>query len=194
MVANDDRRRLLRDKAIEVLAAGGGRLLTHRQVDKAAGVPVGTTKNYYPTRDALLIATAERVYERYLDDQRQLESYGGPTTREQLIALIAELFRRAATVDRPRLLALLALHAEAPQHPALQDLLVRQTAIDFAMYERLQRSAGLPVTPERSHVIARCMQAALVSLVAHHKEGLAAQGLNDFDGYVRRIIDVVYPP
>lgn len=193
MAANDERRQLLRDKAIEVLA-GGGRLLTHRQVDKAAGVPVGTTKNYYPTRDALLIAAAERVYERYLADQKQLESFGGPNTREQFVALIAELFRRAATVDRPRLLALLALHSEAPQHRPLQELLVEQTKVDFAMYERLQRSAGLPVTPERSHVVARCMQAALISLIAHNKEGLAAQGLDDLENYVRRIIDVVYPP
>lgn len=193
MAANDERRQLLRDKAIEVLA-GGGRLLTHRQVDKAASVPVGTTKNYYPTRDALLIAAAERVYERYLADQKQLESFGGPNIREQLVTLIAELFRRAATVDRPRLLALLALHSEAPQHPPLQELLVEQTKVDFAMYERLQRSAGLPVTPERSHVVARCMQAALVSLIAHNKEGLAAQGLDDLENYVRRIIDVVYPP
>lgn len=194
MVANPGRRELLADTAIGVLAAHGGRGLTHRAVDQAAGVPAGTTKNYHPTRDALLVAAAERVYQRYLHDQAELESFGGPATRDELIALVAELFRRAATVDRPRLLALLELHAEATRHPGLQELLVQQTKVDFAMYERLQRSAGLPVTPETSHVVARCMQAALVSLIAHHKEGLAFQGLDDLDAYVRRIIDVVYPP
>jgi DNA-binding transcriptional regulator YbjK len=44
------RRELLCDTAIAVLATEGGRGLTHRAVDRQAGVPLGTTKNYFPTR------------------------------------------------------------------------------------------------------------------------------------------------
>lgn len=190
MVANPNRRELIADTAIDVLADGG---LTHRAVDHAANLPPGTTKNYYPTREALLMAAADRVYQRYLDDQAELEALGGPADREQLIALVAELFRRVTTVDRPRLLALLALHGEAPRNTALQELLAAQTTVDLDMYYRLQQSAGLPVTPERSHVVGRSMQSALISLASHSKDGLVAQGLDDLDGFVRGVIDAVYP-
>ncbi|MER7821227.1 TetR/AcrR family transcriptional regulator [Streptomyces sp. NPDC096097] len=62
---NQDRRDRLRDAAIAVLAREGGRGLTHRAVDAAAAVPTGTAKNYFPTRDALLRAAAERCAEQY---------------------------------------------------------------------------------------------------------------------------------
>ncbi|MFF4422749.1 TetR/AcrR family transcriptional regulator [Streptomyces sp. NPDC001549] len=62
---NQDRRDRLRDAAIAVLAQEGGRGLTHRAVDAASAVPTGTAKNYFPTRDALLRAAAERCTEQY---------------------------------------------------------------------------------------------------------------------------------
>ena len=40
MARNDDRRRALADAGLEVLADAGARGLTHRAVDRAAGVPL----------------------------------------------------------------------------------------------------------------------------------------------------------
>ncbi|HYD09772.1 MAG TPA: hypothetical protein VEA78_06690, partial [Acidimicrobiales bacterium] len=54
----------LLDAAIEVLASGGPRQLTHRAVDTAAGVPLGSTSNCFRTRDALLVGVLRRVLER----------------------------------------------------------------------------------------------------------------------------------
>lgn len=193
MAANQERRDLLGDTAIDVLAADGVHRLTHRRVDQVARLPIGTTKNYFPTREALLLAAAERVYARYLHDQAQLEALGGPADREGLIAQLAELIRRGTSTDRARLRALLELHAEAFRDRALGELLAAQTEIDFAMYDRLQRSAGLPVTPARSRLVARSIHAALVSLLAHPEETLASQGLDDLEGFAREVIDTVYP-
>jgi DNA-binding transcriptional regulator YbjK len=193
LAANPSRRELLADTAIDVLATSGGHGLSHRAVDRTAGLPIGTTKNYHPTRDALLIAAAERVYQRYLDDQAELAAVGDPTGREQLAALLGELIRRGATTDRARLLALLELHAEATRHPALQELLASQTQVDFGMYERLLRAAGLPEGQARARVFARCMQSALVSLLSHPKESLHHEGLDDLEAFVRGVLDAVYP-
>lgn len=57
------RRRELRDVAIQVLAEQGSRGLTHQQVDRTAGMPEGTTSYYYRTRAALLQGIASRVAE-----------------------------------------------------------------------------------------------------------------------------------
>src|SRR5690242_17791338 len=55
------RRETLLDAAIQVLGGQGTRALTHRAVDAAAGVPTGSTANYFPTRDALFEAIVDRV-------------------------------------------------------------------------------------------------------------------------------------
>ena len=51
------RARQVADAAIAVLADHGGRGLTHRAVDQAAGLAPGTTSNYARTREALWTTT-----------------------------------------------------------------------------------------------------------------------------------------
>jgi DNA-binding transcriptional regulator YbjK len=51
------------DAAIAVLADQGARGLTHRAVDRAAGLPPGTTSNYARTREALLTLVLARIAE-----------------------------------------------------------------------------------------------------------------------------------
>ncbi len=51
------------DAAIATLAHGGMRGLTHRAVDRAAGLPEGSACYYFRTRRALLQATVERLAE-----------------------------------------------------------------------------------------------------------------------------------
>src|ERR1700742_1194044 len=66
MVAvNHERRALVADAAIAVLAESGAGGLTHRAVDVAAQLPDGTTSNYFRTRVALLRAAALRMSESH---------------------------------------------------------------------------------------------------------------------------------
>lgn len=55
------RMRLLLDSAVEVVARHGLRGLTHRAVDREAGLPEGSCSSYLRTRLALLTALAEHV-------------------------------------------------------------------------------------------------------------------------------------
>jgi DNA-binding transcriptional regulator YbjK len=59
-----DRETLLLDAAIDVLADGGMRNLTHRTVDARAGLAVGSTSNRFRTRNALLGGVLHRILER----------------------------------------------------------------------------------------------------------------------------------
>ncbi len=58
-----NRAELIGETAIEVLAAEGARGLTHRAVDRAAGLPPGSTSNYARTREALLACALTRITE-----------------------------------------------------------------------------------------------------------------------------------
>ncbi|MDX6764908.1 TetR family transcriptional regulator, partial [Streptomyces sp. F8] len=63
-----DRRTLIADTAIGLVAAAGLRGLTHRAVDAAAGLPAGSTSYYFRTRTALIAACYQRLAELDLAD------------------------------------------------------------------------------------------------------------------------------
>lgn len=63
MVARQNRRDQVIAAAVPVLVEGGTRGFTHRAVDQAAGVPLGTTSNFYPTRQALVLGVLEHLTE-----------------------------------------------------------------------------------------------------------------------------------
>lgn len=186
---NPKRRDRLRDAAIEVLAAAGGRGLTHRAVDAQAGVPAGTTKNYFPTRESLLAAAAERCLEHYRDVRAAVAP---PADRDGLVALLRSLLEDVAGPGRARLLAYLELQAEAARKPALAAVLDPIAAGDFAGLELAQRAAGLPVTPERAAAVTLALHAAIPHLLSGGPATLAAAGLDDLDAFVHGVLEAVY--
>ncbi|MER5635920.1 TetR/AcrR family transcriptional regulator [Kitasatospora sp. NPDC002227] len=189
------RRELLGDAAIEVLAGAGGRGLTHRAVDAAAGVPLGTAKNYFPTRDALLEAAAERCAAQYRQVAAELAARGPePVDRAGLAALLGGLLRNVAGPGRARMLAYLELQAESARRDRLTAVLDPIAAADFAGFEQAQRAAGLPVTPQRAAAVTLALHAAIPQLLTGGPRARAAAGLDDPDRFVHDLLDAVYPP
>ncbi|MFE7532341.1 TetR/AcrR family transcriptional regulator [Kitasatospora sp. NPDC057542] len=190
-----NRRDLLRAATIQVLASAGGRGLTHRAVDAAAAVPAGTTKNYFPTRDALLRAAAEQCTEQYHQVAAELmAAAGAPVDRESLAALLSGLLRNVAGPGRPRMLAYLELQAEAARRSWLSAILDPIAAADFAGLEQAQRTAGLPVTPQRAAAVTLALHAAIPHLLAGGTRTLTHAGLDDLDRFASDLLAAVYPP
>ncbi|MFD7909327.1 TetR/AcrR family transcriptional regulator [Streptomyces sp. NPDC059752] len=138
-----DRRTLIADTAIDLVAAAGLRGLTHRAVDGAAGLPAGSTSYYFRTRTALIGACYQRLAEldlgdlgdvgdpAGLGDLGDLGDLGGapasegpsapPTVdREAAAAALAGLLHRWLTVGRARQLARFELSLEAARNPELE--------------------------------------------------------------------------
>ncbi|OEJ35487.1 TetR/AcrR family transcriptional regulator [Streptomyces subrutilus] len=191
---NQDRRDRLRDAAVAVLSDMGGRGLTHRAVDAAAGVPTGTAKNYFPTRDALLRAVAERSLEQYRAVAAALAGAGpGPSDAEELAALLAGLLRDVAGPGRARTLAYLELQTEATRRPWLAGLLDPIAASDFAAFTHLLSGAGLPAGPEQVRALTLALHGALPHLLAGAPATLAAAGLDDLDSFTCDLLSAVHP-
>ncbi|MEE3918042.1 hypothetical protein V2I01_03480 [Micromonospora sp. BRA006-A] len=96
----------------------GARGLTHRAVDAEAGVPTGTTSNYFPSRAALLAGLAERIFDRIAPDPAVLADLG---RREPSLALMTDYLRDivARTTREPGLTrALFELRLEAARRPS----------------------------------------------------------------------------
>src|SRR5690242_13874488 len=117
MPRNPDRRRALTDAGLRVLAVNGARGLTHRAVDTEAGVPIGTTSNYFRSRAALLGALGERIMERFAPDPAVLaELAAREASRELFIDYLRYIVER--TTREPELTrALIELRLEAARSP-----------------------------------------------------------------------------
>jgi DNA-binding transcriptional regulator YbjK len=138
------------DAALAVLAAKGSRGLTHRAVDEAAGLPSGSTSNYFRTRSALLEAAQRRHVELDLPPASLLDQVGdGRLSKEQAKGLImAALTRVLEPEGRPLVAARYELILEATRREGLrrQHALARQRIVDLA--ELALRASGCR-TPDR---------------------------------------------
>ena len=115
------------DAAIGVLADHGARGLTHRAVDQAAGLPLGTTSNYARTREALLTLTLTRIAELdAADGAAGLYGTGisesGMPGSEWLTDGLARMLYRTITDDgaRRRVRVRFELALEATRRPELR--------------------------------------------------------------------------
>ncbi|MFD0567980.1 TetR/AcrR family transcriptional regulator [Kitasatospora gansuensis] len=192
---NQDRRNLLRDAAIEVLASAGGRGLTHRAVDAAAEVPVGTAKNYFPTREALLRAAAERCVEQYGQVAAQMTAAPRALRPRGAGGPVRGLLENVAGPGRPRMLAYFELRSEAARDPQLSAILDQIATDDFTGLELAQRAAGLPVTPQSAAIVTLALHGAILHLLVDTPSTLAttAAGLENLDHFARNLIGTVYP-
>jgi AcrR family transcriptional regulator len=120
---NEQRRAQLADAGIDLLVESGVHGVTHRAVDRRAGLPAGTTSNYFRSREALLTAIAHRVVERHQADMAAAAQAHPPsargTMRERAIDLIVDSLMLAAGPHRARYLAVFELRLEGLRRPAL---------------------------------------------------------------------------
>jgi AcrR family transcriptional regulator len=142
--SNPSRRAELADAGLRVLAAAGARGLTHRAVDAEAGVPTGTASNYFRSRDALLGALGERIFERFAPGPERLDPLAA---QEPSVALFVDYVRDVAdrVLGAPELtLALLELRLEATRRPELAATLGRTLQAGYRADVAFNAGRGLP--------------------------------------------------
>lgn len=144
MAPNPARRAALTDAGIRVLAEEGARGLTHRAVDAAAGVPRGTSSNYFASRDELVAALVARIEERLTPDPEQLAPLASRSPDRELFAdYVREVVRRL-TADPHVALALFELRLEASRRPSVAETLGTWRRRSFDQDVAFTEDAGLP--------------------------------------------------
>ncbi|MEE6273193.1 TetR/AcrR family transcriptional regulator [Georgenia wangjunii] len=135
--------------AMELVAEGGGRPLTHRQIDRRLGLPEGSTSNYARTRRDLVLLVVQRIA-----DIAHLRAPDAPIPRtieeavEQLIAAFENVVARGIDIR-----ARMALSVDCLNDPELHALLttespVRATVLDQA--RRLLDGLGISDSEQRA--------------------------------------------
>ena len=173
------RRALIADAAISTLARDGMRGLTHRAVDRTAGLPEGSASYYFRTRQALLQATVERLAEltttdmlasAALVDSPIMDSTAVPPPPGQELsafgALAAALVESWLTAGRERQLARYELSLEATRRPELRQTLVTTGATIRAVIAGRFAAAGVPEPAQRAADFAAFIDGLLFDQIA----------------------------
>jgi DNA-binding transcriptional regulator YbjK len=138
------RRRQLLDAARHVIADEGLKGLTHRAVDRRAGLPEGSCSAYWRTRNALQAALTEYVAASLLADVDGLTEQirvCGPEDEQASVAATLELFLRWLD-QRELLVARLELTMAATRDPELAQLLADHRARLIGIVEQIMTAAG----------------------------------------------------
>jgi len=174
-----NRRDLIADAAIRLLARDGLRGLTHRGVDREAGLPSGSTSYYTPTRDSLIELVAHRLAGRSAGDiavlfaeLERLATADGTQAggaRFEALAQVLDGFvhRLAARSDDQR--ARYALMIDLIEHESIRGILTSTSpmvgpALDAS--RGLLARLGLDLTPEQAQNLVLLTDSLVFALVS----------------------------
>lgn len=150
------------DAALELLGEQGIRALVHARVDERAGLPKGSTSNWFRTRDALVAGVVGWMAELERGDF----SAGAAqvvTTPDQLIDALSGLINAETDLFAGRTRARYALFFEGANDPQLLKPLLQQRAVYVEWATALLAGVGAA----RPADAVRALMAALEGLVLH---------------------------
>lgn len=167
------------DAALALVGEEGIRSLTHARVDERAGLPKGSTSNWFRTRDALVAGVVAWMAER---ERADLAGGGPPPVQstEQFIDALSSLIAVQSGPLASRTRARYALFLEGSRSPELLAPLLEQRAVYVEWTTALLAQIG-----------ARSPSAAARALMAT-AEGLVLHRVTvDPDAEIRPVIDRV---
>lgn len=166
MPPNPERRTAILEAAVDILVDVGAGGVSHRQVDDRAGLPSGTTSNYFRTRLALLEATAGHVVDLHWRHVNVLQTHlPSPLTRTALAALLTRMVTDTDPVVRRRNLARFELFMEGTRRPELRPFLIDLQNAAMKVAGVIVASAGLPASPDQIYQLARLLNGLAFSNV-----------------------------
>ncbi|HMM96203.1 TetR family transcriptional regulator C-terminal domain-containing protein [Phycicoccus sp.] len=151
--------------AIDLLGTQGVRALTHARVDERAGLPRGSTSNYFRTRAALVEGVVEEMVARELP-------VVGPalavSDEAELVEALVALFEVLTGPQRVVTAARLALYVEAGHDEVLGAALARGRARMAEAVTPAFAALGAPDPDFATLVVAALFEGMFLHVVARH--------------------------
>jgi DNA-binding transcriptional regulator YbjK len=148
------------EAAVDLVGTQGIRSLTHARVDERAGLPRGSTSNYFRTRAALLDGVVDWVAQRELAD---FDPSAVPTTAEELVDVLCAGIEVQTGKFRTRTMARYALFLEGARDAGTRAQLVANRRRFEQWSNAILTSLGAP-DPAAA---ARTLMASSEGLVLH---------------------------
>jgi AcrR family transcriptional regulator len=154
--------------AIDLLGTEGLRALTHTRIDAKAGVPKGSTSNYFRTRAALLEGVVDWMV------KLELPAVGiayAPDSPGELANALCGLFEEMTGPDhRTMTSARLVLLMEASHDSAVREALGRgRSAMEELVIPSVTR-LGAPDPKLAANALAACFEGLFLQRIARHAD------------------------
>ncbi|XVV00552.1 TetR/AcrR family transcriptional regulator [Actinosynnema sp. CA-248983] len=188
---NTERRARLLEAAVEVLATQGAHGLSHRAVDRRAGVPLDTAKNYFPTRDDLFEGLGQHVLTQRLGEVSAFTDGRADLT---FADLAWHYFRIVLTTRRARAVAIVELFLEAQRRPALRDLVGTHLRANLEAIADTIRAGGQRVELSQVAVLDAAFRGLTLLVLSISPQVAGDIGLDDLESTVRQLADRLLPP
>jgi DNA-binding transcriptional regulator YbjK len=153
------------DASISLLATNGLRALTHIRVDERAGLPKGSTSNYFRTRAALLVGVGNWIVERELPVVSVAFS---PRSPAELIDAMCAALEVTTGENRDLTTARLVLFMEATHNAVLREALSRGRAALEAAVVSVLAEMGAPDPRASAEATAACFEGLILHRIAGH--------------------------
>lgn len=162
----------LRDRAmeaaIELLGTQGLKALTHRRIDQKAGLPPGSTSNYFRTREALRGGVADAIVET---EMAGAGAAFAPTSAGEFLDALVGLVDHVTTGDQRTVTAArLVLFMEGSHDPALREALWRGRARFAAALEPVLRGLGARDPEVAAGAIMACSEGVILHRIARNDD------------------------
>jgi DNA-binding transcriptional regulator YbjK len=169
------RREQLMRAATRVTAEQGLRGLTHRAVDREAGVSMGSCSAYYRTRTALQEGLAQYVASTAAADVTALteELRACPPDDDRKVELTSRMFLRWLA-ERDVLLARLELELAATRDPRLAAVLTAWRATLVGVVAAIAAERGLDDADERAEALVASADGILLAALVRPVRGRRA--------------------
>jgi len=146
--------------AVELVGNAGVRALTHARVDARAGLPAGSTSNYFRTRKALLSGVVTWIAETERADFGEADA--APENIRGLIAMLSAMVEAQTSLHAARTRARYALFLEAGGDDAVGGPLRDQREGYEKWMQRLVDQLDLPAPEEAARAIMACAEGLIL--------------------------------
>jgi TetR/AcrR family transcriptional regulator, regulator of biofilm formation and stress response len=174
-----DRRDVILEAALRVIARSGADAATHRAVAAEAGVALASTTYHFESKSALVREALELVIERSTAAVARNTAGPGPVDGEQLVDRLVQLVAALSSDQRAPLAAQYELMLEAGRRPELQPLAERWNSAYLAGLVALVRRAGLARPALAAETISNLIEGALLNQLALPREGFTEGPLRE---------------
>ena len=172
------------EAAVELLGTEGLRALTHSRVDAQAGIPSGSTSNYFRTRAQLLIGVNDWIGEHDLASADDMAAV--PQTAADLVEGLAIGIEMLTGPHRVVTAARLTLFMEANHNPEIRASVSQtRTVMERSMMAVMAR---LGATDPYSAALA--LMACCEGIILHR---IARHDISDFRPLLRVVVHAALP-
>lgn len=166
-----DRRPLLLDAALRLIGREGLGAVTHRAVEREAGIPHGSTTYYFGAREQLIAATVQRLVEL---DREHLESlahdmamalarrHPSPNIDHLLVPVVAWIDQ-----NRGIQLARYELELAGARDPGLRTAMSTGAALFWRLFEPVAVAAGSHDPPRDARMLVAMLDGLLMDWLTH---------------------------